>query len=561
MMSYGTRIKTAREAARLTQEDLAEQLDVSRQAVSKWEADKSRPAAGKLELLSQVLDIPIEDWAAIDEQEAEAARRANPLEQKLCFWRSCSAVLALGLCLSLGISAALLTRTAPAENAPSSEVSNSLDPSVAFPMTIPLHEEEIFSLESLSIADPGDPTDLPFLHNQAELERHTIWYDFFGKQIESHTVFLRAVRANPIQENGTTFYDVYLLYEKGGEIGILCRLAQNNHYINNPDSSWHVEPFSHVLGESGFKLSLSFGLNAVVNCYVALGEDGLPHIIACLDSGGLQTMDVDLNEDGEKEIVSQWGTVPTWTIWAQTDDIVKQYDLSLTLCGVPYLCFQPDKGGFVVTDQKDHVLVRYLLGDGQLIRQPQTTYTSLDYPDAVVTALHFPEGHPDPDEVLLRENGIRITRRQQVYLALQELFHLTGQLPEECFCTVDEGGLVQLSTQSDFSDYFCQMQLGANCGGSVERIPGVDLTWQEQGFAHSPLHAGSYGLPYSSNVAPLSYYFDQLHFLADGEVAQATEEELFLTDGSHFIGELMDSGEDHQILLLSLHGPMKDPLL
>ena len=37
-MTYGTIIKQAREDERLTQEQLAEQLDVSRQAVSKWEA-------------------------------------------------------------------------------------------------------------------------------------------------------------------------------------------------------------------------------------------------------------------------------------------------------------------------------------------------------------------------------------------------------------------------------------------------------------------------------------------------------------------------------------------
>ena len=41
-MTYGTRIKQAREDLRLTQEQLAEQLDVSRQAVSKWEAEIGR---------------------------------------------------------------------------------------------------------------------------------------------------------------------------------------------------------------------------------------------------------------------------------------------------------------------------------------------------------------------------------------------------------------------------------------------------------------------------------------------------------------------------------------
>ena len=76
-MTYGTRIKQAREDLRLTQEQLAEQLDVSRQAVSKWEADLSRPTREKLDRLSDILDIPPETWAQID---AELEAAAPPLE-------------------------------------------------------------------------------------------------------------------------------------------------------------------------------------------------------------------------------------------------------------------------------------------------------------------------------------------------------------------------------------------------------------------------------------------------------------------------------------------------
>lgn len=555
-MSYGARIRQAREAVHLTQEELAEQLEVSRQAVSKWEADKSRPAAGKLELLSQVLDIPMEDWTALDAEEADAARRADPTERKLHFWRRTSAALALGLCLALG--GWIWTASAPAQAPPTPEETATPDPSVVFPDAISFHEEEFCSPGELAAVDPGNPADLPFLHNEAELEQHTIWRDFFGSQIDSDTVFLRAVKANPIRaENGTVFHDVYLLYEKGGKREILCRLAEDNHYITtSPDSSWQAGPFTHVLGADGFKLTLSIGLSVAVNCYVTLGEDGLPHVIACLVSGGTHTMDVDLNDDGEREIVSQGGGVPVWEVYARSGDAFSHSTLYSNSCGVSRLSFQPENGGFVVTDQQDQVLVRYLLGDGQLVRQPQTTYTAQDYPDAVSTVLHFPEGHPDPDEVLVRENGIRITRRQQVYLALQELFHLTGQLPEVCFCTVDRDGLVRLSAQAEDEDGFCQMQLGVSCGGGSGRIPGVELKWQEQGFASSPLHAVPNGLPYSSCPSSLSFYFDKLHFLAEGEVAQATVEELFLTDGSRFTGELLES-ESHQLLLLSLHGPIR----
>ena len=40
-MTYGERIRRGREAKALTQEELAEALGVSRQAVSKWERGES----------------------------------------------------------------------------------------------------------------------------------------------------------------------------------------------------------------------------------------------------------------------------------------------------------------------------------------------------------------------------------------------------------------------------------------------------------------------------------------------------------------------------------------
>ena len=42
-MTCGERIKQEREKRKLSQEDLAEQMEVSRQAVSKWESGQSRP--------------------------------------------------------------------------------------------------------------------------------------------------------------------------------------------------------------------------------------------------------------------------------------------------------------------------------------------------------------------------------------------------------------------------------------------------------------------------------------------------------------------------------------
>ena len=54
-MNISDTIKQAREELGMTQEDLAERLEVSRQAVSKWELGASVPSPENLALLEEVL--------------------------------------------------------------------------------------------------------------------------------------------------------------------------------------------------------------------------------------------------------------------------------------------------------------------------------------------------------------------------------------------------------------------------------------------------------------------------------------------------------------------------
>lgn len=56
-MNVSDYIKNARENLGLTQEDLAERLEVSRQAVSKWELGASAPSPENLKLLEKVLGV------------------------------------------------------------------------------------------------------------------------------------------------------------------------------------------------------------------------------------------------------------------------------------------------------------------------------------------------------------------------------------------------------------------------------------------------------------------------------------------------------------------------
>lgn len=58
--TFGEKLKTARKDAGLTQEQLAVKLMVSRQAITKWEADKGLPDIENLKALSQLLGVSID---------------------------------------------------------------------------------------------------------------------------------------------------------------------------------------------------------------------------------------------------------------------------------------------------------------------------------------------------------------------------------------------------------------------------------------------------------------------------------------------------------------------
>ena len=77
-MSIPEIIKQAREELGMTQEDLAERLEVSRQAVSKWELGASVPSPENLALLEEVLGVsfPAPEEEPAPEQGPEAAAKA-----------------------------------------------------------------------------------------------------------------------------------------------------------------------------------------------------------------------------------------------------------------------------------------------------------------------------------------------------------------------------------------------------------------------------------------------------------------------------------------------------
>jgi transcriptional regulator with XRE-family HTH domain len=69
-MTFGEKIKQARNEMGYSQEQLAETLAVSRSAIAKWETDKGMPDINNLKAISQILNVSIEylldDGATLD---------------------------------------------------------------------------------------------------------------------------------------------------------------------------------------------------------------------------------------------------------------------------------------------------------------------------------------------------------------------------------------------------------------------------------------------------------------------------------------------------------------
>nr|WP_314012030.1 helix-turn-helix transcriptional regulator [Mogibacterium diversum] len=61
ILELGKKIKYYRNEKAVTQDELAERVFVSRQTISNWENDKSYPDINSILLLSEVLDVPIDN--------------------------------------------------------------------------------------------------------------------------------------------------------------------------------------------------------------------------------------------------------------------------------------------------------------------------------------------------------------------------------------------------------------------------------------------------------------------------------------------------------------------
>ena len=85
-MSFGNNLRMARKEKGITQEQLADLLNVSRQAVSKWESENGFPETEKLLAISKELGVSLDylmDNKPDDENEAEEPVVAPATDKKI----------------------------------------------------------------------------------------------------------------------------------------------------------------------------------------------------------------------------------------------------------------------------------------------------------------------------------------------------------------------------------------------------------------------------------------------------------------------------------------------
>ena len=100
-MDMADRLQNLRKAKGLSQEALAQRLDVSRQAVSKWESGQSVPEAEKIVALSDFFGVTTDYLLKGVEPEQDEGRESRALAGRVLYIAS-TALIAIGLFCAFG---------------------------------------------------------------------------------------------------------------------------------------------------------------------------------------------------------------------------------------------------------------------------------------------------------------------------------------------------------------------------------------------------------------------------------------------------------------------------
>ena len=102
-MTIGEKIYGLRKKLGISQEELAQRVDVSRQAISKWERDEAIPDTDKIVVLSSVFSIST-DYLLLDQaQEADIDEKSMPPFSLSKKWKGVLGGIMVGVGILMGL--------------------------------------------------------------------------------------------------------------------------------------------------------------------------------------------------------------------------------------------------------------------------------------------------------------------------------------------------------------------------------------------------------------------------------------------------------------------------
>lgn len=545
-MTLGQRIRARREALGLSQEQVAEKMGVSRQAVGKWESDDARPGTDNLIRLAALLEMEVQELAA--GEPAPLSKRAFPWRWIALGFAGLSLILALILFASLA--------RGGETDSPGGETSSlSQEQPPSYPESIRLERETKYDFApALTASQPAEEA-LP-----------QGWEEHILCQLPLGDGTLLAVAVPVPQEGASSRYNLWAVTRPDPEAPwtALARFADD---CEHPEQlQW--DAFRRTLGYSGWRLTLpesaygSAGLPPS-SYYFSLDDSGEPAMAFALS--GTYCGELDVDGDGERELLSlssyDWGQF--LEIYDLGGEGFYLYSLKSGLSQQLAL----DGEGFYFSEVPEGP--RYpKLRDGALWREDlcgtggDPTWDALT-PDVMDVTISFAGGGPlssgqDPDAVLARDSGggPLPTDRQYARLALQCLYELTGWKPERVWAQA-----------SEFTIYFSLYEDGFN-GRSFftfdkwydpEQIPALYLTWAEEAD-WSPLSAVQaarhMGTELLTGMELARAWYDRLPLISGGPIVDEGtgpyfEPALFLADGRSYRVET----DDALHVLTFLQGP------
>lgn len=104
-MNFGERLSILRKQKNLSQEALAEQLGVSRQAVSKWERNETQPELSKITALCELFEVTPNELLGYEKSREEPKTKGKKSNQRAIFWLviGCMGFVVTAFCLGWAI--------------------------------------------------------------------------------------------------------------------------------------------------------------------------------------------------------------------------------------------------------------------------------------------------------------------------------------------------------------------------------------------------------------------------------------------------------------------------